>query len=52
MNDAAWVADLMAHGLIRGSFVPDEPTQDMRDFPRTRKHFVRERSSHIQRVQM
>ena len=51
VNDAAWLADLMAHGLIRGSFVPDEPTQDMRDFLRTRKQFVRERSSHIQRVQ-
>jgi transposase len=51
VNDAAWLADLLAHGLIRGSFVPDEQTQEMRDFLRTRKQFVRERSSHIQRVQ-
>jgi transposase len=27
VNDAVWLADLMAHGLIRASFVPDEPTQ-------------------------
>jgi len=51
VNDATWLADLMAHGLIRGSFVPDEQTQEMRNFLRTRKQFVRERSSHIQRVQ-
>ena len=51
VNDAVWLADLMAHGLIRASFVPDEPTQQMRDLLRTRKQFVRERSSHIQRIQ-
>lgn len=51
VNDAAWLADLMAHGLIRASFVPDEPTQQMRDLLRTRKQMVRERSSHVQRIQ-
>jgi transposase len=50
-NDAVWLADLMAHGLIKASFVPDEPTQQMRDLLRTRKQIVRERSSHIQRIQ-
>ena len=42
VNDATWLADLMAHGLIRASFVPDQPTQQMRDLLRTRKQFVRE----------
>jgi transposase len=51
VKDAVWLADLLAHGLIRASFVPDEPTQQMRDLLRTRKQFVRERSSHIQRIQ-
>jgi transposase len=51
VNDATWLADLMAHGLIRASFVPDEQTQEMRSFLRTRKQFVRERTSHIQRIQ-
>jgi transposase len=51
VNDATWLADLMAHGLIRGSFVPDEPTEQMRNLLRTRKQFVRERSSQVQRVQ-
>jgi transposase len=51
VNDATWLADLMAHGLVRGSFVPDEQTQDMRNILRARKQFVRERGSHIQRLQ-
>ncbi len=51
IKDAVWLSDLMAHGLIRGSFVPDTPTQQMRDLLRTRKQFVRERTSHIQRIQ-
>src|SRR5258708_1281191 len=51
VNDAAWLAELMAHGLVKASFVPDQPTQQMRDLLRTRKQFGRERSSHIQRIQ-
>jgi transposase len=51
VKDAEWLAELMAHGLIKASFVPDEPTQQMRDLLRTRKQLVRERSSHTQRMQ-
>ena len=51
VNDATWLAELLAHGLVRGSFVPDEPTQEMRNLLRTRKQLVRERSRHIQRLQ-
>jgi transposase len=51
VNDATWLADLLAHGLIRGSFVPDEQTQEMRTLLRTRKQLVRECSRHIQRLQ-
>jgi transposase len=51
VNDATWGADLLAHGLIRGSFVPDPQTQEMRDLLRTRKQLVRERSRHVQRLQ-
>ena len=31
VNDATWLADLLTHGRIRGSFVPDQQTQQMRD---------------------
>ena len=51
VNDATWLADLLAHGLIRGSFVPDQQTQEMRDLLRTRKQLVREASRHVQRLQ-
>jgi len=51
INDATWLADLMAHGLIRGSFVPDTPVQELRSLLRTRKQLVREQSRHAQRIQ-
>lgn len=51
VNDATWLAELLAHGLVRGSFVPDEPTQQFRSLMRTRKQLVREKSSHVQRIQ-
>jgi transposase len=51
VNDAMWLADLLAHGLIRGSFVPPTPVQEMRDLTRTRKQLVREIAQHTQRVQ-
>jgi transposase len=51
VNDATWLADLLAHGLIRASFVPESQTQELRTLLRTRKQLVREKSSHILRVQ-
>lgn len=49
--DAVWLADLLAHGLIRASFVPETPMQAMRALLRTRKQLVREQASHVQRIQ-
>lgn len=49
--DAAWLAELLAHGLIRPSFVPDAPTAAMRALLRTRKQLLREQASHVQRIQ-
>jgi transposase len=51
VNDATWIADLLAHGLIRGSFVPPAAIQEMRTLMRTRKQLVRERAQHVQRIQ-
>jgi transposase len=51
VNDATWIADLLAHGLIRASFVPPTAIQDMRTLVRTRKQLVRERGQHVQRIQ-
>src|SRR5439155_25916933 len=44
-------ADLLAHGLIRASFVPRAPIQELRDLTRTRKQLVRERRQHVQWLQ-
>jgi transposase len=51
VKDSDWISDLLAHGLIRPSFVPDGPTQEMRTFLRTRKQFVHEKGNHILRIQ-
>ena len=41
-NDATWISDLLAHGLIRASFVPPQPIQELRDLTRTRKQLTRD----------
>lgn len=51
VNDATWIADLLAHGLIRSSFVPPAHIQELRDLTRTRKQLVREISQHSLRIQ-
>ena len=51
VQDAVWLADLLAHDLIRSSFVPPAPVQALRDLTRTRKQLVREIVQHTQRIQ-
>lgn len=51
VSDAAWLAQLGAHGLVRGSFVPPEPIRQLRDLTRTRTSITRERSREIQRLE-
>ena len=51
VNDASWIADLLAHGLIRSSFVPPARVQELRDLTRTRKQLVREIAQHTLRIQ-
>ena len=51
MNDAMWIADLLACGLIKGSFVPNEEVQHLRALTRTRKQLVREQTRHVQRIE-
>ena len=51
VNDAMWISNLLACGLIGGSFVPCEAIQQLRALLRTRKQLVREQTSHTQRIQ-
>jgi transposase len=51
VSDAAWLADLGAHGLVRASFVPPEPIRQLRDLTRTRTHITAERTREVQRLE-
>jgi hypothetical protein len=51
VKDADWASDLLAHGLIRPSFVPDSQTQKLPTLLGTRKQLGREKVSHVQRIQ-
>lgn len=50
VSDAAWLANLLAHGLVQSSFVPDKSTQELRDLTRTRKQLVKQRAQHVNRL--
>ena len=49
--DAAWLAQLGAHGLVRPSFVPPQPVRELRDLTRARTQLTRERGQIVQRLE-
>jgi transposase len=51
MRDAEWLAELLAHGLLRASFIPPQPQRDLRDLTRQRTNLVRDRATVINRLQ-
>jgi len=51
VSDAAWLADLGAHGLLRGSLVPPQPIRELRDLTRARTALTRDRSQQVQRIE-
>jgi transposase len=51
VSDAAWLADLGAHGLVRASFVPPAPVRVLRDLTRARTTITRARTKEIQRLE-
>jgi len=50
VKDCEWIADLLAHGLVRGSFIPPEPIRDLRDLTRYRKSLIDERIREVNRM--
>jgi transposase len=50
-KDCEWLADLLRHGLLRSSFVPDRPQRELRELTRYRTSLVQERSAEINRLQ-
>ncbi len=51
ISDAEWIADLLRHGLLRGSYVPDRPQRELRELTRYRTSLVRERTAEANRLQ-
>jgi transposase len=51
VKDAEWIAELLCHGLLRGSFIPPLPQRDLRDLTRQRTNLVRERATVVNRLQ-
>jgi transposase len=51
VGDAAWIADLLQHGLLRPSFVPNRAQRELRDLTRTRTSLIDERTAAVNRIQ-
>jgi transposase len=50
VKDAEWIAELLRHGLLRGSFIPPQPQRDLRDLTRQRTNLVQDRATVINRL--
>ena len=51
VHDSEWIADLLQHGLLQGSFVPDRAQRELRELTRYRTTLVRERTAQANRLQ-
>ena len=51
VRDCEWLADLLRHGLLTGSFVPERPQRELRELTRYRTSLVRERTAEANRLQ-
>ena len=49
--DAEWLAELLEHGMLRGSFVPPAAIRELRDLTRYRKRLIQAHTSECQRIQ-
>lgn len=50
VSDAAWIAEIAAHGLVRPSFVPPPPIRQLRDLTRYRASLIHDRTRQVQRL--
>ena len=51
VKDAEWIAELLQHGLLRASFIPDRAQRELRELTRYRRSLVQERSREANRIQ-
>lgn len=50
VKDAQWIAELLQHGLLKASFIPEAPQRELRELVRYRTHLIQERTREINRV--
>lgn len=50
VKDAEWIADLLRHGLLRGSFIPGKPQRELREWVRHRSNLVGRRAQSVNEV--
>ena len=51
MKDAEWIAKLLQHGLLRGSYIPDRPNRELRELARYRRSLIQQRAQAVNRIQ-
>jgi transposase len=51
VKDAEWIADLLRHGLVAGSYVPERPQRELRELVRYRRSLIRQRAQVVNRIQ-
>lgn len=51
VKDAEWIADLLRHGLIKGSYIPSREQRELRELVRYRKSLIEERAREVNRLQ-
>jgi transposase len=51
VSDAAWIAGLLRHGLLRASFIPDREERELRELTRYRRSVIEERTAEVNRLQ-
>src|SRR5919205_2954022 len=51
VRDCEWIAELLRHGLLKASFVPEQPQRELRELTRYRTTVIRERTAEINRLQ-
>jgi transposase len=51
VGDCEWIADLLRHGLLQASFIPDQAQRELRELTRYRTSLIQERAAEVNRVQ-
>ncbi|MGG4022522.1 IS110 family transposase, partial [Geobacillus stearothermophilus] len=51
VKDAEWIADLLRHGLLKGSYIPHRAQRELRELVRYRRSLIEERARELNRIQ-